>query len=85
MLQRAYGQKEKKPVKKTVLMGSIDETGTFRENWPKRILSSPRMYEYGSSQLVWNLAQGIYRSCKSILTRIRSLQWQWSRPLIRCL
>ena len=40
-------------------MGSIDETGTFREKRPKRIFSSSRIYEYGNSQLVWNLAQNM--------------------------
>ena len=32
-----WHKKKKKPGKKTVLMGSIDETGTFREKRPKRI------------------------------------------------
>ena len=55
-----WDRKKKKPVKKTVLLGSIDETGTFREKRPKRIFSSSRIYEYGNSQLVWNLAQDMY-------------------------
>ncbi len=74
-------KKKKKPVKKKVLMGSIDETGTFREKRPKRIFSSSRIYEYGSSHLVWNLAQEMYRSWKSILTGIRSLQWQMVKAI----
>ena len=74
-------KKKKKPVKKKVLMGSIDETGTFREKRPKRICSSSRIYEYGSSHLVWNLAQEMYRSWKSILTGIRSLQWQMVKAI----
>ena len=56
-----WDKKKKKPVKKTVLMGSMDETGTFREKRPKRIFSSSRIYEYGNSQLVWNLAQDMYK------------------------
>ena len=55
-----WDKKKKKPVKKTVLMGSIDETGAYREKRPRRIFSSSRIYEYGNSQLVWNLAQGMY-------------------------
>ena len=55
-----WDKKKKKPVKKTVLMGSIDENGTYREKRPKRIFSSTRIYEYGNSQLVWNLAQDMY-------------------------
>ena len=47
-----WDKKRKKPVKKTVLMGSIDETGTFREKRPKRIFSASRIYEYGNSQLL---------------------------------
>ena len=56
-----WDKKEKKPVKKTVLMGSIDENGTYREKRPKRIFSSTRIYEYGNSLLVWNLAQDMYK------------------------
>jgi transposase len=55
-----WDKKKKKPVKKTVLMGSIDENGTYREKRPKRIYSSSGVYEYGNSQLVWNLAQDMY-------------------------
>ena len=51
---------KKKPVKKTVLLGSIDENGTFREKKPKRIFSSSMVYEYGNSQLVWNIVQDMY-------------------------
>jgi transposase len=56
-----WDKKRKKPVKRTVLFGSIDENGTFREKKPKRIFSSSRVYEYGNSQLVWNLCQDMYR------------------------
>ena len=55
-----WDKKKKKSVKKTILMGSIDENGTYREKRPKRIFSSTMIYEYGNSQLVWNLAQDIY-------------------------
>ena len=55
-----WDRKKKKPVKKTVLIGSIDENGTYREKRPKRIFSSSVIYEYGNSQLVWNVAQGMY-------------------------
>ena len=55
-----WDKKKKKPVKKTVLLGSIDENGTYREKRPKRIFSSSRIYEYGNSQLVWNPAQDMY-------------------------
>ncbi len=55
-----WDKKKKKPVKKTVLLGSIDENGTYRDKRPKRIFSSSRIYEYGNSQLVWNLAQDMY-------------------------
>ena len=55
-----WDKKRKKPVKKTVLMGSIDENGTYMEKRPKRIYSSSGVYEYGNSQLVWNLAQDMY-------------------------
>ena len=47
-------------MKKTVLLGSIDENGTYREKRSRRIFSSSRVYEYGNSQLVWNLAQDMY-------------------------
>ena len=56
-----WDKKRKKPVKKTVLMGSIDENGAYREKRPKRIFSSSRIYEYGNSKLVWNLAQDMYK------------------------
>ena len=56
-----WDKKKKKPVKKTVLLGSIDENGTFREKRPKRIFSSSMVYEYGNSQLVWNLCQDTYK------------------------
>ena len=56
-----WDRKKKKPVKKTVLLGSIDENGTFREKRPKRIFSSSMVYEYGNSQLVWNLCQDMYK------------------------
>ncbi len=39
-----WDKKKKKPVKKTVLMGSIDENGTYREKRPRRIFSSSRIY-----------------------------------------
>ena len=39
-----WDKKKKKPVKKTVLMGSIDENGTYREKRSKRIFSSSRIY-----------------------------------------
>ena len=55
-----WDKKRKKPVKKTVLMGSIDENGTYREKRPKRIFSSSMIYEYGNSQLVWNLCRDMY-------------------------
>jgi hypothetical protein len=55
-----WDRKKKKPVKKTVLLGSIDENGTYREKRPRRIFSSSMVYEYGNSQLVWNLAQDMY-------------------------
>ena len=55
-----WDKKKKKPVKKTVFLGSIDENGTYREKRPKRIFSSSMVYEYGNSQLVWNLAQDMY-------------------------
>ena len=57
-----WDSKKKKAVKKTTLLGSIDENGTFREKKPKRIFSSSMVYEYGNSQLVWNLMQDIYRA-----------------------
>ena len=38
-----WDRKRKKPVKKTVLLGSIDENGTYREKRPKRIFSSSRI------------------------------------------
>ena len=37
------------------------DTAKFREKRPKRIFSSSRIYEYGNSQLVWNLAQDMYK------------------------
>ncbi|MGP6207579.1 transposase [Cuniculiplasma sp. SKW3] len=55
-----WDKKKKKSVKKTVLMGSIDENGTYREKRTKRVFSSTMIYEYGNSQLVWNLAQDMY-------------------------
>ena len=55
-----WDKKKKKSVKKTILMGSIDENGTYREKRPERIFSSTMIYEYGNSQLVWNLAQDMY-------------------------
>ena len=42
-------------------MGSIDETGPYREKRPKIIFSSSMIYEYGNSQLAWNLAQDMYK------------------------
>ncbi|MEM0133844.1 MAG: hypothetical protein QXU18_01245 [Thermoplasmatales archaeon] len=56
-----WDKKKKKPVKKTVLLGSIDGNGVFREKRSRRIFSSSIVYEYGNSQLVWNLCQDIYR------------------------
>ena len=56
-----WDKKKKKPVKKTVLLGSIDGNGAFREKRPKRIFSSSMVYEYGNSQLVWNLCQDTYK------------------------
>ena len=56
-----WDKRKKKPVKKTVLLGSIDENGIFMEKRPKRIFSSSRVYEYGNSQLVWNILQDIYK------------------------
>ena len=56
-----WDRKKKKPVKRTVLMGSIDENGTYREKRPKKIFSSSRIYEYGNSQLAWNIAQDMYK------------------------
>ncbi|MCL4345666.1 MAG: hypothetical protein M1496_04815 [Candidatus Thermoplasmatota archaeon] len=47
-------------MKKTVLMGSTDENGTYREKRTKRMFSSTMIYEYGNSQLAWNLAQDMY-------------------------
>ena len=55
-----WDKNRKKPVKKTVLMGTIDENGMYREKKPKSIFSSTRVYEYGNSQLAWNLAQYMY-------------------------
>ena len=55
-----WDKKKKKPVKKTVLLGSIDGNGTFREKRPKRVFSSSMVYEYGNSQLVWNIVQDMY-------------------------
>lgn len=60
MAKGVWDRKKKKPVKKTTLFGSIDENGTFREKKAKRIFSSSMVYEYGNSQLVWNLMQDIY-------------------------
>ena len=51
---------KKKPVKKTVLMGKIDDNGIYREKKPKSIFSPTKVYEYGNSQLAWNLAQDMY-------------------------
>lgn len=62
MAKGLWDRKKKKPVKKTTLFGSIDEDGTFREKKPRRIFSSSMVYEYGNSQLVWNLMQDIYRT-----------------------
>ncbi|MHB1708016.1 MAG: transposase [Thermoplasmataceae archaeon] len=56
-----WDKKRKKPVKKTVLFGSIDENGTFVEKKAKKIFSSTMVYEYGNSQLVWNLCQDMYK------------------------
>ena len=56
-----WDRTKKKAVKKTVLLGSIDGNGVFREKRPKRIFSSSMVYEYGNSQLVWNLCQDVYR------------------------
>jgi hypothetical protein len=47
-------------VKKTFLLGSMDENGTYREKSPNRIFSSSKVYESGNSHLVWNLAQDVY-------------------------
>ena len=40
-----WDKKKKKPVKKTVFLGSIDENGTYREKRSKRIFSSFMVYE----------------------------------------
>ena len=56
-----WDKKRKKPVKKTVLFGSIDANGTFTKKEAKRIFSPSSVYEYGNSQLVWNLCQEMYR------------------------
>lgn len=47
-------------MKKTVLLGSINENGTYSEKRQKRIFFSSMVYEYGNSQLVWNLALDMY-------------------------
>jgi len=49
-------------VKRTVLLGSIDENGAFREKKPKKIFSSSMVYEYGNSELVWNLCHDMYKA-----------------------
>ena len=67
MAKGVWDRKKKKPVKKTTLFGSIDEDGTFREKKPRRIFSSSMVYEYGNSQLVWNLMQKLMQLL---------LQWQ---------
>ena len=72
-----WDKKKKKPAKKTVLIGSIDENGTFREKRPKRIFSSSRIYEYGNSQLVRHLAQDMYTIMEKHHIVTRSLQRQW--------
>ena len=56
-----WDKKKKKPVVRTVLLGSIDENGTFMEKKPKRMFSSSMVYEYGNSQLVWNLCHYVYK------------------------
>ncbi len=56
-----WDKSRKKPVKKTVLLGSIGPEGIFREKRPKRIFSSSMVYEYGNSQLVWNLMQDVHK------------------------
>ena len=72
-----WDKKRKKPVKKTVLMGSIDETGTFRGKRPKRIFSSSRIYiNTETHSLCGILHRTCTRSWRSILTVTRSLQWQ---------
>jgi transposase len=57
-----WDKEKKKPVKRTVLLGSIDENGTFREKKTKRIFSSSMVYEYGNSDLVWNLCHDMYKA-----------------------
>uniref|UniRef100_UPI0023F53B54 transposase n=1 Tax=Ferroplasma acidiphilum TaxID=74969 RepID=UPI0023F53B54 len=59
-----WDKEKKKPVKKTSLLGSIDENGAFREKKAKKIFSSTMVYEYGNSQLVWNLCQDMYKIMK---------------------
>ncbi len=60
MAKGIWDKERKRSVKKTTLLGSIDENGKFREKKAKRIFSSTMVYEYGNSQLVWNLIQDIY-------------------------
>ena len=64
-----WDKKKKKPVKKTVLMGTIHENGTFISKRPKKIFSSTMVYEYGNSQLVWNLCQDMYTIMEKHLYR----------------
>ena len=55
-----WDKNRKKSVKKTTLIGSIDNDGTFRPKKEKKIFSSTAVYEYGNSQLVWNLMHDLY-------------------------
>ncbi|MCW6171139.1 MAG: transposase [Thermoplasmatales archaeon] len=64
-----WDKKKKKPVKKTVLMGTIHENGTFISKRLKKIFSSTMVYEYGNSQLVWNLCQDMYTIMEKHLYR----------------
>jgi hypothetical protein len=57
-----WDKDKKKPVKRTVLLGSIDKNGKFRKKMPKKIFSSSMVYEYGNSDLVWNLSQDMYKA-----------------------
>ncbi len=79
-----WDKKKKKPVEKTVLLGSIDENGTFTKKKAKRIFSSSSVYEYGNSQLVWNLCQDMYNIIEKHPYRDKIIAMAMVRQLIPC-
>ncbi len=55
-----WSRERKKPVKKTEMLGTINQDGTFHPKRPRKRFSSTLVYEYGNAQLVWSFLNDVY-------------------------